>query len=110
MDWKDALSGLLSEGNLPDGEDLPVQESEAAKTEIQRNPLHVLKERKGRAGKVATIVEGFVCSEQELQDVARKLKQTLGTGGSARGGEILIQGDVVDRVRQLLRTFGYKVK
>lgn len=110
MDWKDALSGLLSEGNLPDGEDLPVQEPEAAKTEIQRNPLHVLKERKGRAGKVATIVEGFECSEQELQDVARRLKQTLGTGGSARGGEILIQGDVVDRVRQLLRTFGYKVK
>lgn len=110
MDWKDALSGLLSEGNLPEGENLPAQEQEAAKTEIQRNPLHVLKERKGRAGKVATIVEGFECSDEELQDVARKLKQTLGTGGSARGGEILIQGDVVDRVRQLLRTFGYKVK
>lgn len=106
------MSGLLGEGSLPEGDDVPAPEAETERQEIQRSPLHVIKERKGRAGKVATIVEGFECSEQELQSVARKLKQTLGTGGSARGGEILIQGDVAERVREMLRSFsfGYKVK
>ncbi|MDD6227737.1 MAG: translation initiation factor [Bacteroidales bacterium] len=110
MDWRDALGGLLAEGNLPPGDDTPADTADAPVKSVQREPLHVLMERKGRGGKTATIVEGFLCDDNELQRVARTLKQKLGTGGSARGGEILIQGDVVAKVRDLLRSMGYKVK
>lgn len=110
MDWKDALGSLLQNGDLPEGDDIQTPDSENTPQGVQKAPLHVLKERKGRAGKVATIVEGFECPDSELQDVASRLKRSLGVGGSARGGEILIQGDLVEKVRQLLREFGYKVK
>ena len=65
---------------------------------------------KGRKGKTATIVEGFTCPEDELLEVAARLKTRFGTGGSARGGEILIQGDVAAKVKALLTEMGYKVK
>lgn len=110
MDWKDALGSLLQNGDLPEGEDAPASVPEDAPAGVQKAPLHVLKEKKGRAGKVATIIEGFECPDAELQDTARRLKQRLGVGGSARGGEILIQGDLVEKVRTLLRELGYKVK
>lgn len=109
MDWKDALGSLLAAGDLPQGED-SAEVQEPVTAGVQRTPVHVLKEKKGRAGKIATIIEGFECSDGELQAVARSLKQALGVGGSARGGEILIQGDLVDKVRGLLIRMGYKVK
>lgn len=59
-------------------------------------------ERKGRGGKTATIIEGFPGSDSELKALATRLKQQLGVGGSARGGEILIQGDCRQRLRELL--------
>lgn len=112
MDWKDALGSLIQEGNLPDGEpDAP--ETEAAPTDsktVQKSPVHVLIEKKGRAGKTATIVEGFDCPDETLQEVARQLKRRLGVGGSARGGEILIQGNLLAKVKEVLSDMGYKVK
>lgn len=110
MDWKDALGSLLESGDLPEGENTAPVDKETDSKVMQRSPLHVLKEKKGRGGKVATIVEGFECSDSELQDVARRIKQSLGVGGSARGGEILVQGDLVTKVRDLLKNMGYKVK
>lgn len=112
MDWKDALGSLLQEGNLPEGEpDAP--ETEAAPDDsktVQKSPVHVLIEKKGRAGKTATIVEGFDCLDETLQEVARQLKRRLGVGGSARGGEILIQGNLLAKVKEALTDMGYKVK
>ncbi len=59
-------------------------------------------ERKGRGGKTATIIEGFPGTDDELKALATRLKQQLGVGGSARDGEILIQGDCRTRLRELL--------
>lgn len=59
-------------------------------------------ERKGRGGKTATIIEGFTGTDDELKALATRLKQQLGVGGSARGGEILIQGDCRQRLREIL--------
>lgn len=112
MDWKDALGSLLQEGNRPEGEpDAPETEAAPAylKT-VQKSPVHVLIEKKGRAGKTATIVEGFDCPDETLQEVARQLKRRLGVGGSARGGEILIQGNLLAKVKETLTDMGYKVK
>jgi translation initiation factor 1 len=65
-------------------------------------------ERKGRAGKVATIISGFTLPPEEVERIAATLKSKLGTGGSARGGEILIQGDRRTDVISLLSTLGLK--
>lgn len=112
MDWKDALGSLLQEGNLPEGgPDATTDATPAADTDIvQKTPVHVLIEKKGRAGKTATIVEGFECPDEALQEVARRLKRKLGVGGSARGGEILIQGNMLAKVKEALIDMGYKVK
>ncbi len=102
MDWKDTLAALMPDDYKPD-------DTDAAETaERQQGRLKVYVERKGRAGKVATIVTGFTLSDEAVADVASQLKRALGTGGSARGGEILIQGDRADAVVNALATLGYK--
>ena len=55
-----------------------------------RQKLRVSIERKGRGGKTATIVKGFVGSDDDLNDLAKQLKSRCGTGGSAKDGEIII--------------------
>lgn len=111
MDWKDILSSKVESGELPaiensDAPDPAGEEAAASKPDI----LRVVIDRKGRKGKTATIVEGFTCGETELKEIAATLKTRLGTGGSARGGEILIQGDRAADTRDILRGLGYKVK
>ncbi len=109
-DWKDALAALAASGDVPqaapEAPDNTVEESPAAKSA----PLHIAYERKGRKGKPATIIYGFDCSDDELQHVAADLKKRIGVGGSARGGEILLQGDWRQRAAELLREMGFKVK
>lgn len=109
MDWKDALSNLKDSGNLP-VDDSPEISETSQEEKIQNNPLHVVIDNKGRKGKSATIIEGFVGSDEALQELARTLKQKLATGGSARSGEILIQGSRQDDVIKILKELGYKVK
>ncbi|MGB0431498.1 MAG: translation initiation factor [Bacteroidia bacterium] len=72
--------------------------------------LYVSRDKKGRGGKIATLVEGFEGSENALNDLCKFLKQKCGVGGSAKDWEIIIQGDKKDKVAQLLKDKGYKVK
>jgi len=69
--------------------------------------LRVSIERKGRGGKTATIVKGFVGSDDDLQALAKQLKTKCGTGGSAKDGEIIIQGEIKDKIVSILQTLGY---
>lgn len=111
LDWKDALGALKASGQLTEDNtaDVPV-ENDVEKNDFPKATLHVLTDRKGRKGKTATIVEGFCGDDEELSEVAKMLKQKLGTGGSFRGGEILIQGDRKEEVCELLKKMGYNVK
>ena len=73
--------------------------------------LKVRLETKHRAGKAVTLVEGFSGKEEDLEDLGKKLKSFCGTGGSAKDGEIIIQGDQREKVIQWLSKNGYiKVK
>lgn len=106
MDWKDSLKQFLdSNPSLPQGEDKPTPEE----PEQPLPPLDIFIDRKGRKGKSATIIAGFDPDDEEtLKEVAAKLKSALATGGSARGGEILIQGERRADVERVLRSLGYK--
>lgn len=107
-DWKDALASLQTLGNLPEGSE--DQHKEANDNTKKKMPeLHIVIEKKGRAGKTATIIYGFD-SDMDADAVAKTLKQKLGTGGSSRGGEILIQGDRRQDVARILKDLGYRVK
>lgn len=72
--------------------------------------LYVSIDRKQRGGKEVTLVEGFVGSDDDLKDLAKLLKSKCGVGGSAKDGEIIIQGNFKDKVHDLLVAEGYKVK
>lgn len=74
----------------------------------EKQPLMVRRDNKGRKGKVVTLVEGFIGSDDELQTLTKRLKVACGVGGSAKEGEILIQGEVVERVVTLLQQWGYE--
>lgn len=102
MDWKDALAGL----QVPQVETQEEQQDEV-KT-VQKTALNISFQR--RNGKPATIITEFEGTDEELKDLAKYLKVQCGVGGSARGGEILIQGDVRAKVKDLLKAKGYKTK
>lgn len=70
--------------------------------------LKIRLETKHRAGKTVTLVEGFMGSEYDMQELGKKIKSFCGTGGSAKEGEIIVQGDQREKVLQWLTKNGYK--
>tara|TARA_B100000579_G_C22707876_1_gene793050 strand:+ start:384 stop:707 length:324 start_codon:yes stop_codon:yes gene_type:complete len=72
--------------------------------------LSVCFEKKGRAGKGVTIIKGFEGKKQTLNLLSKKIKQSLGLGGSIKNNDIIIQGRVQDKIITLLKTDGYRTK
>ncbi len=77
---------------------------------VQKEPLVCKFEKKGRNGKPVTLIEGFEGSDDELKKISKKIKTTLGIGGSEKDGIIVIQGDNRDKIMILLKDMGYKTK
>tara|TARA_B110000879_G_scaffold64902_1_gene91278 strand:+ start:7126 stop:7464 length:339 start_codon:yes stop_codon:yes gene_type:complete len=65
---------------------------------------------KHRAGKIAVIIKDFVGTTDDLKDLGKRLKSKCGVGGSAKNGEIIIQGNVRDKVMELLQKEGFNYK
>ncbi|OIQ15359.1 MAG: translation initiation factor [Flavobacterium sp. MedPE-SWcel] len=84
------------------------EQQETLSNNEQRLEAHL--DKKNRGGKVATIIKGFEGTEDDLKTLAKKLKTFCGVGGSAKEGEIIIQGNFRDKIMDYLKKEGYKVK
>jgi translation initiation factor 1 len=67
-------------------------------------------EKKGRGGKMVTVVDGLPNNADFLKELSQELKRACGTGGAAGEGFVELQGDLRDRVRELLTKKGYVVR
>jgi translation initiation factor 1 len=76
----------------------------------QQQTVYLHHESSGRAGKEVTLVKKLILSEGALKALAKKLKQACGTGGTIKDGVIEIQGEHREKVADVLRMLGYKVK
>ncbi|NND77801.1 MAG: translation initiation factor [Flavobacteriales bacterium] len=72
--------------------------------------LRVQLERKNRGGKAVTLITGFVGSDDDLKTLGKMLKTRCGVGGSAKDGEIIVQGDHREKVMDILKKEGYRAK
>lgn len=107
-DWKKRLGVVFSTN--PDFQYEQQEEEQAVTLEPAKQNLIVTIDRKGRGGKQVTLVSGFVGTDEDLADLGRTLKTECGVGGSAKNGEIVLQGDFRDRVTSLLKDMGYRAK
>ena len=104
-DWKERLGVVYSTNpdfkyeteQIPNIETLPKE----------RQNLRVWRDTHGRAGKIATVVRGFVGNDEDLENLGKILKRKIGVGGSVTNGEIIIQGENRERVLHILIAEGY---
>ena len=108
-DWKKRLGVVFSTN--PDfayAEETETVETETLPPAKQR--LLVGIDRRNRGGKQVTLVTGFVGTAEDLKALGKELKVRCGVGGSAKDGEITVQGDFRDKVTALLKEMGYNAK
>ena len=106
-DWKERLGVVFSTN--PDFNYTTSEDAEAETLAPERQNLKIWLDRL-KGGRVATVVRGFVGSDDDLSALGKELKKSCGVGGTAKDGEIIIQGDHRDRVVDLLTKAGYQCK
>ena len=107
-DWKSRLGVVYSTN--PDFQYETEQEAEAETLPPAKQRLIVGIDRRNRGGKQVTLVTGFVGKADDLKELGKALKTRCGVGGTAKDGEITIQGDLRDKVVALLKELGYNAK
>lgn len=94
-------------------DDFEYQDNEQQEAETlppAQQDLRVMLDKKARKGKQVTLVTGFIGNEDDLKELGKTLKSKCGAGGTAKDGEIMVQGDFRDKVMEVLASEGYKAK
>lgn len=104
-DWKSRLNVVYSTN--PDFQYTTNEEELIETPPKQQQKLRVSIEKNHRGGKTVTLVKNFVGCDDDLKELARLLKTRCGVGGSAKDGEIIVQGDFKPRVIEILKQEGY---
>ncbi len=111
QDWKAMLGAAFNVDPDAVADDAEQDAAPASAAEQQgKTMIDVILDKKGRNGKKATIVANLTLDEENLKKLAAELKRHCGVGGSARGGEILIQGDKREAVLNYLKSHGFKAR
>lgn len=103
--WKERLNVVYSTNPDYKYESENVEGTETPEPGKQK--LRVQLDRKNRGGKVVTLITGFVGTDEDLKDLGKLLKTKCGVGGSAKEGEIIVQGDFKQKILELLKKEGY---
>lgn len=107
-DWKARLGVVFSTN--PDFNYTTEEEESIETLPPAKQNLRVWLDRNHRGGKTVTLVKGFVGSEEDLKELAKELKNRCGVGGTAKDGEIIIQGAHREKVLEILLSKGYRAK
>jgi translation initiation factor 1 len=107
-DWKERLNIVYSTN--PDFAYSTDEKEENETLPKQQQKLRVSIEKNHRGGKTVTLVKNFIGTEADMKELGKLLKTKCGVGGSAKDGEIVIQGDMRDKVLNLLLAEGYNAK
>lgn len=104
-DWKDRLNIVYSTNPDFNYENGNMEEEETLSNDKQ--PLRISLDKHNRKGKAVTLITGFIGTTGDLETLGKLLKTKCGVGGSAKGGEIIVQGDLRDKIFELLQKEGY---
>ena len=104
-DWKERLNIVYSTN--PDYQYQTEQEEEPDTLPAVQQKLRVQLDRRNRGGKTVTLVTGFIGTDEDLKALGKLLKSKCGVGGSAKDGEIIVQGDFKQKVIDLLKQEGF---
>ncbi|GHU63360.1 translation initiation factor [Bacteroidia bacterium] len=104
-DWKDRLNVVYSTN--PDFQYNNGEEEEVETLPNAKQTLWISLDKRNRGGKKVTLITGFIGTEDDLQSLEKLLKVKCGVGGSAKSGEIIIQGDFRNKVLEILQKEGY---
>ena len=107
-DWKERLGTVYSTN--PNFQFETDAKGDTETLPPNKQDLRVQLDKKQRNGKKATLITGFVGKDDDLKALAKILKTKCGVGGSAKDGEILVQGDFCNKVIEILKAESYKVK
>jgi translation initiation factor 1 len=105
-DWKERLNIVYSTN--PDFQYETDHTGEAETLPKEKQALRISLDKRNRGGKKVTLITGFTGNDEDLQDLGKRLKVKCGVGGSAKGGEIIIQGDFRNKICEILLKDGYQ--
>jgi len=104
-DWKDRLNVVYSTN--PDFKYETEENSEQETIENAKQQLRISLDKRNRKGKAVTLITGFIGTTEDIEVLGKMLKVKCGVGGSAKDGEIIVQGDFRNKILELLQKEGY---